>query len=110
MSPSTLFGAPIRARKSKCSQKNVRFADILRPLGSLGAWLGQRVGFTQTWRRAHHRELAEKMSGDAPRNGASLAFAMYEEAWVSTAPQPFVGLLDPHHATAVTAPSRPVTA
>src|SRR5271170_7794767 len=40
-------------------------ADIVRPLGSLGAWIRQRVGIHPTWRHTHTRELAEKMSGNA---------------------------------------------
>src|SRR5580700_8415889 len=62
-------------------------ADILRPLGSLGAWLRQRVGIHPTWRHAHPRELAEKVSGDALSEHRSHSRCMYHG--VSTAPRPF---------------------
>jgi hypothetical protein len=52
--------------------RSLALADILPPLGSLGAWLRQRVGFIQSWRHVHPRELAEKMNGDALTNIARI--------------------------------------
>jgi len=83
-------------------------ADILPPLGSLGAWLRQRVG-SPTWRHAHLRELAEKVSGDA-RLRASLAFAMYVPRGVYRPTTVCEACQAAFYATLVTAPSRPTSA